>query len=139
MKKIKEEVQQEIEKKVESVQNFKNNNKKLLIGAGLLILAFLIYGTFSNDYHKKEIKALESEISEVQEKFEAAVEEKERLRDSSEVYENLAEQAGEEADKFRAKAARPCQPRMRMSSPSCSSPRRTPLCCSSPHWAKFIA
>lgn len=106
MKKIKDEVQQEIEKKVETVKNFKNNNVKLLIGAGLLILAFLIYGTFNNDYHKKEVKALENQIHEVQEKFEAAVEEKERFRDSSEVYENLAEQAGEEADRFRAKAAK---------------------------------
>lgn len=106
MKNLKNEVKERVEEKVEIVQNFKNNNKKLLLIAGLFLLGFLIYGTFNNDYHKKEIKTLEKEISVIQEKFEAAVEEKERLRDSSEVYENLAEEAGLEADKFRAKAAK---------------------------------
>lgn len=106
MKKIKLEVKEKVEEKVEEVKNFKNNNKKLLLIAGLFLLAFLIYGTFNNNYHKEEIKTLENEITVIQEKFEAAVEEKERLRDSSEVYESLAEQAGVEADKFRAKAAK---------------------------------
>ena len=100
------EVKQKVEKQIEVVQKFKSNNIKLLVIAGLFILAFLLYGTFSNDYHKKEIKTLEKEIVLIQEKFEEAVEEKERLRDSSAVYENLAEEAGIEADKFRAKAER---------------------------------
>jgi hypothetical protein len=96
----------QIEKQVEVVQKFKNNNMKLLIIAALFILAFLLYGTFSNKYHQKEIKALENEIGVVQKKFDAAVEEKERFRDSSEVYETLAEKEGIIADNFRAKAAK---------------------------------
>lgn len=94
----------QIEKQVEVVKEFKNNNKKLLIIAGLIILGFLIYGAFNNSYHAKEIKALETEIGAVQKKFDAAVEEKEKLKDSSLAYETLAEQAGAEADVFRAKA-----------------------------------
>jgi len=94
----------QVEKQVEVVREFKNNNKKLLIIAGLIIFGFLIYGTFNNNYHAKKIKALETEIGVVQKKFEAAVEEKEKLRDSSLSYETLADQAGAEADKFRAKA-----------------------------------
>jgi hypothetical protein len=94
----------QVEKQVEVVREFKNNNKKLLIVAGLIILGFLIYGIFNNSYHAKKIKALETEIGVVQKKFEAAVEEKEKLRDSSLSYETLADQAGAEADKFRAKA-----------------------------------
>ena len=100
------EVKQKVEKQIEVVQKFKNNNIKLLVVAALFILAFLLYGTFSNNYHKKEIKALENEIGIVQKKFDAAIEEKEKLKDSSEVYENLAEEAGIEADKFKAKAAK---------------------------------
>ena len=42
-------------------------------------MGFLIYGAFSNSYHAKEIKALETEIGAVQKKFDAAVEEKEKL------------------------------------------------------------
>ena len=100
------EVEETVKEKVEAVQKFKNNNKRLLILAALIILGFLLYGLFTNDYHKKEIKALEKEITLVEEKFNAAVEEKEKLRDSSLVYENLAEEAGKEADVFRAKAAK---------------------------------
>jgi hypothetical protein len=96
----------QVEKQVEVVKEFKNNNKKLLIVAGLIILGFLIYGVFNNSYHAKEIKALETEIGAVQKKFDAAVEEKEKLKDSSLAYETLAEQAGVEADVFRAKAER---------------------------------
>lgn len=79
-------------------------NKTLLIALAVIIAAFLIYGKFENSYHEKEIKALETEITVVQKKFDSAVIEKERLKDSSLVYENLAEKAGEEADAFRAKA-----------------------------------
>ena len=100
------EVKQKVEKQIEVVQKFKNNNAKLLVVAALIILGFLLYGTFNNSYHKKEIKALENEIGVVQKKFEAAVEEKERFKDSSEVYENLAEKEGLLADSFRAKAAK---------------------------------
>lgn len=95
-----------VEKQIEVVKEFKNNNMKLLVVAGLIILGFLIYGSFNNSYHAKEIKALETEIGVVQKKFDAAVEEKERLKDSTEVYENLAEQEGLKADEFRAKAAK---------------------------------
>jgi hypothetical protein len=100
------EVKQKVEKQIEVVQKFKNNNIKLLVVAGLFILAFLLYGTFSNNYHKKEIKSLENEITVVQKKFDAAVEEKEKLKDSSKVYEDLAKEESLKADIFRAKAAK---------------------------------
>jgi hypothetical protein len=95
-----------VEDQVKVVTEFKNNNKKLLLIAALFIVGFLIYGTFSNDYHAKEVKALEKEIGLVQKKFEAAVEEKERFKDSSLIYENLAELEGLKADQFRSKAAK---------------------------------
>jgi cell division protein FtsL len=79
-------------------------NAKLFIVAAAIIAGFLIYGKFEKGYHEKEIKALESEIGAVQKKFDAAVEEKEKLKDSSKVYENLAAQEGLKADQFRAKA-----------------------------------
>lgn len=98
------EVEETVKEKVQPVQKFKNNNKGLLILAALIILGFLLYGLFTNNYHKKEIKALEKKITLTEEKFNAAVKEKEKLKDSSLIYENLAEKVGKEADTFRAKA-----------------------------------
>jgi len=88
------------------VKNFAKENRKTLWLAILLLLGFFIYGSFSNSYHKAEIKELEKEIAVVQDQFEEAVNEKERFRDSSIAYELLAEQAGDEADAFKAKAAK---------------------------------
>ena len=88
------------------VKEFAKENKKILWLAILLLLGFFIYGSFSNSYHKAEIKELEKEIAIVQDQFEEAVAEKERFRDSSMTYELAAEQAGAEADAFKAKAAR---------------------------------
>jgi len=107
--KLKNEAQAKIEivqDKIEKVKEFKNTNKKLLLGALILLLCFLFYGIFTNKYHKKEIKALEKEIELVQEKFDEAVVEKERYKDSSATYELLADKAEVEADEFRKKAAR---------------------------------
>ena len=88
------------------VKKFAKENKKILWLAILLLLGFFIYDSFSNNYHKKEIKALEKEITIIQDQFEEAVNEKERFRDSSMAYELAAEQAGVEADAFKAKAAK---------------------------------
>ena len=88
------------------VKDFAKENKKTIWLAILLLLGFFIYGSFSNSYHKTEIKELEKEIAVVQDQFEEAFEEKERFRDSSIAYELLAEQAGDEADAFKAKAAK---------------------------------
>ena len=88
------------------VKNFAKENRKTLWLAILLLLGFFIYGSFSNSYHKAEIKELEKEIAIVQDQFEEAFNEKERFRDSSIAYELLAEQAGDEADVFKAKAAK---------------------------------
>lgn len=101
-----EKVKSEVKEVVEVVQKFKNDNKRLLIISGLFILAFLIYGWFNNDYHKKEIKALEKQISAVQKRFDSVIVEKERLKDSSKVYADLADQSGKEADVLRKKAAK---------------------------------
>jgi len=88
------------------VKEFTRENRKILWLVLLLLLGFFIYGSFTNNYHKKEIKALENEIAVVQDQFEEAVEEKERFRDSSMAYETLAEQAGAEASAFKAKAVK---------------------------------
>ena len=88
------------------VKDFAKENRKTVWLALLLLLGFFIYGNFTNNYHKKEIKALETEIAVVQDQFEEAFNEKERFRDSSIAYELLAEQAGDEADAFKAKAAK---------------------------------
>jgi len=86
------------------VKDFAKENKKTLWLAILLLLGFFIYGSFSNNYHKEEIKELEKEIAVVQDQFEEAVAEKERFRDSSIAFEFAAEQAGDQADAFKAKA-----------------------------------
>ena len=85
-------------------KKFASENKKTLWLAILLLLGFFIYGSFSNNYHKEEIKELEKEIAVVQDQFEEAVAEKERFRDSSIAFEFAAEQAGDQADAFKAKA-----------------------------------
>ena len=88
------------------VKDFAKENRKTIWLALLLLLGFFIHGSFSNSYHKAEIKELEKEIAVVQDQFEEAFNEKERFRDSSIAYELLAEQAGDEADAFKAKAAK---------------------------------
>ena len=88
------------------VRKLAQENRKTIWLALLLLLGFFIYGSFLNNYHKREIKVLKSEIAIVQDQFEEAINEKERFRDSSMAYELLAEQAGEEADVFKAKAAK---------------------------------
>ena len=88
------------------VKDFAKENRKTIWLALLLLLGFFIYGSFTNNYHKAEIKELEKEIAVVQDQFEEAVEEKERFRDSSMTYELAAEQAGAEASAFKAKAAK---------------------------------
>ena len=88
------------------VKDFAKENRKTIWLALLLLLGFFIYGSFSNSYHKTEIKELEKEIAVVQDQFEEAFNEKERFRDSSIAYELLAEQAGDEADAFKAKATK---------------------------------
>ena len=79
-------------------------NKKLLLIVLLLLLGFFVFNSINTGYHKKEIKALEKEIAVVQDQFEEAVAEKERFRDSSIAFEFIAEQAGDQADAFKAKA-----------------------------------
>jgi len=81
-------------------------NKKIVWLILLLLLGFFIYGYFINNYHKKEIKALKSEITIVQDQFEEAINEKERFKDSSIIYELLAEQAKDDVNIFKAKAAK---------------------------------
>jgi len=88
------------------VKDFAKENRKTIWLALLLLLGFFIYGSFTNNYHKAEIKELEKEIAVVQDQFEEAVNEKERFRDSSMAYELAAEQAGAEASAFKAKAAK---------------------------------
>jgi hypothetical protein len=78
-------------------------NKKLIGIVLLIVIALLSYNS-CNENHKKEIKALEKEIAVVQNQFEEAVAEKERFKDSSEIYEAEAEQAGVQVVIFKSKA-----------------------------------
>lgn len=86
------------------VKGFISRNKKLILLVLLLLLGFIIYNSIGNGYHKKEIKALEKEIAIVQDQFEEAVAEKERYKDSSELYESVAETNGIMVDALKAKA-----------------------------------
>ena len=86
------------------VKNFAKENKKTLWLAILLLLGFFIYGSFSNSYHKEEIKELEKEIAVVQNQFEEAVDEKERFKDSSELYESIAERSDIMVEALKIKA-----------------------------------
>lgn len=90
-------------KYVQPVLDFITKNKKLIVVVLLIVIALLSYNS-CNKYHKKEIKALEKEIAIVQDQFEEAVAEKERFKDSSEVYEAQAEQAEKEVIIFKTKA-----------------------------------
>ena len=85
-------------------KKFASENKKTLWLAILLLLGFFIYGSFNNQYHKEEIKALEKEIAVVQNQFEEAVDEKERFKDSSELYESIAERSDIMVEALKAKA-----------------------------------
>lgn len=104
MKQLKTDLKNKLEKNIQIVQGFKSNNTKLLVVASIFILGFLLYGIFNNNYHKKEIKALEKEIGAIQKRFDVAVKDKERFKDSSEVYEDLAEQEALKAEHFRTRA-----------------------------------
>jgi hypothetical protein len=83
---------------------FIKRNKKLVLLVLLLLLGFLLFNGINNKYHKKEIKALEEEIATVQDQFEEAVAEKERYKDSSELYEGIAEQSDILIDALKVKA-----------------------------------
>lgn len=83
---------------------FIKRNKKLVLLVLLLLLGFLLFNGINNKYHKKEIKALEEEIAIVQDQFEEAVAEKERYKDSSELYEGIAEQSDILIDALKVKA-----------------------------------
>jgi len=48
------------------LKDLAKENKKTVWLALLLLLGFFIYGSFSNSYHKAEIKELEKEIAIVQ-------------------------------------------------------------------------
>lgn len=87
-----------------TVKGFLSRNKKLILIVLLLLLGFIIYNSIGNGYHKKEIKALEKEIAIVQDQFEEAVAEKERYKDSSELYEFVAETNGIMVDALKTKA-----------------------------------
>lgn len=87
-----------------TVKGFLSRNKKLILIVLLLLLGFIIYNSMGNGYHKKEIKALEKEIAVVQDQFEEAVAEKERYRDSSELYEFVAETNGIMVEALKIKA-----------------------------------
>jgi hypothetical protein len=73
--------------------SFLIRNKKLLITIAVILLAFLVYNTFNTNYNNKEIKALKDQIAQKEEQFNDVIEEKEKLQDSSEHFEQIALQA----------------------------------------------
>jgi len=91
-------------KYLDNFLDFVGRNKTPITVILGFILIFLVYNTGCNGKYKKEIKALEKEIAIVQDQFDEAVNEKERLRDSSIAYENAANEFAHQADAFKAKA-----------------------------------
>lgn len=93
-----------VKQSTSQVKDFILRNKKLILLVLLLLIGFIIYNSIGNSYHKKEIKKLEKEITVIQDQFEEAVAEKERYKDSSELYEFAAETSGIMADALKIKA-----------------------------------
>jgi hypothetical protein len=86
------------------ILDFILKNKKTLIAIIVFILMFILFGLFSNKYHKKEIKILEKQIAEKEVQFQEVVKEKEKLQDSSEYYEAAAYKADLAVAQTKAKA-----------------------------------
>ena len=84
--------------------SFLIRNKKLLITVAVILLAFLVYNTFNTNYNNKEIKALKDQIAQKEEQFNDVMEEKEKLQDSSEHFEQIALQADHEVLVIKQKA-----------------------------------
>jgi cell division protein FtsB len=70
--------------------DFITRNRKLLVTILIVLLSYIIYSTFNSKYQTKEIKKLEKQIEIKEELFQEAIKEKERLKDSSEFYEGIA-------------------------------------------------
>ena len=83
---------------------FLSKNKKPLLVIGAVILLFVLFGLFSNKYHRKEVKALKQQIEQKEEEFKEVMAEKERLQDSSEFYEAAAYKADVAVAQAKAKA-----------------------------------
>lgn len=85
-------------------RGFLSENRTSIIILLVLALALYALNSVKNNYHKVEIKALEAQIEKREKDFRKVLEEKIRLQDSSNYYERIAEQAGEEAAFYRGKA-----------------------------------
>jgi hypothetical protein len=84
--------------------DFVGRNKTPITVVLCFILLFLIRDTGCSIKYKKEVQLLEKEIAVVQDQFEEVVAEKERFKDSSELYEGIAEQSGILVDALKIKA-----------------------------------
>lgn len=91
------------ELKPQSFQKIGNNTKKILVLSVIFIILFLTYEWINDSNHKKEIKSLETQISLIQNKFDSTVLEKEKLKDSSKLYEKLANLSGDSVKILREK------------------------------------
>jgi len=79
-----------MKEQLEKAKKFSLVNKKLLLITGGLVLGFVAYNSFNTKYHKKEIQVLEEVIEQKEEQFQEVVAEKEKLQDSSNYFEELA-------------------------------------------------
>jgi cell division protein FtsB len=79
--------------------DFITRNRKLLVTILVVLLSYIIYSTFNSKYQTKEIKKLEKQIEVKEELFQNAIKEKERLKDSSEFYEGIANSLDELVEK----------------------------------------
>lgn len=95
-----------MKEQLEKAKKFSLINKKLLLVALGLVLAFVIYNNINTKYHKKEIKVLEQVIEQKEEQYQDVIAEKEKLQDSSEYFEELAYETDKEVEESRAKAER---------------------------------
>ena len=76
---------------LKNTSEFFNKKKTLLLVVFGLLLAYVTYNSFSGDYHKKEIKILDTQLEELEGKAEKAIIESKVYRDSSYYYETIAE------------------------------------------------
>lgn len=80
---------------------FFSRNKGIILLFFVLLLGFFALSTIKENYHKKEVKALQAQIKERELDFGKAMVEKKQLQDSSAYYELLAMEAGIQAQYFK--------------------------------------
>lgn len=85
-------------------KNFLLRNKELILIVLILLLGFYTINNLRVNYHRKQVEVLEARVKAREKDFQKVIEEKVRLQDSSIYYEQVAREAGNEAQRFKAQA-----------------------------------